>query len=264
MLHIVAALTLSVPPNLIDSFSSTQQNYCGGGFPQCPSENVSFTLFTALELAKGKTREGPSSILPDNENQILVTNGPIGMQWGMFVDLTVQPPKIINCTRFPLGENLSVKVLRESWVGYLATEGAEAGTVTCNATKECTKYEWNHTFGAGCAGVPKTGQEPEVWFVGTSAFPPSSSSASQPGQHSFPLIAMHNDIFYPVCNSSVQYRWYHSDWSADFQSPAPDTLFTVPDDANCPLMTPSNPKSAASKFASTMGGAWSLRLINQR
>jgi hypothetical protein len=75
---------------------------------------------------------------------------------------------------------------------------------------------------------------------------------------------MHNDIFDPVCNSSVQHRWYHSDWSADFQSPALDTLFTVPDDENCPLITLSNPKSAASKFASTMGGALSLRLINQR
>lgn len=229
-------------PNLVDSFSSTRQDSCGGGFPGCPSgtgrssPNISFSLFAAQDLAKGVLRIGPSSLLPKHENQVVVTQFEIGMQYFMHVDASTGPqqPRVINCTRVPLGENISVSVMRSAWIGWLGSKAVHVGTAPCNGNNVCQKYEWNSTFDVFCAnGSKMKGVEPERWFVGTRAYPPSSSSCSSGTP--VPLVAMMNDIHHPECDGGVAHVWYHTNWESAFQSPVSSSVFDVPPATSCPF-----------------------------
>ena len=228
-------------PALAEAFSSLRADSCGGGFPGCPAEptapaGATFEIFTALDVPGQKGRVGPWTRLPKGENQIVVSDYAAGVERVMFVDANVMPPRILNCTRRP-GPRQSVELMRETWVGNFATKPSKRqANVSCGwptPSSVCEQWEWDSTFGVGCPdGTSHVGQEPERWLVPSGKMPNFPAGVA-------PLVAMTNDVYAPGCGGTgpggaASYKWYHVDWSRQFNSPPIQGVFDVPPDSQCP------------------------------
>jgi hypothetical protein len=224
-------------PRFVERFSSMRTDDCGGTFPGCPADpsdpaGLVFTIFTAMDIPQQLTRVGPWSRLPVSENQVQISNSATGVQYNMWIDGSVLPAKVINCTRVQWPKQ-SVGLMRETWMGNFPTKPMPRGEVPCQTQKSgsCELWQWNSSFGVACApgAPPKMGLEPERWLLGA-PLPGANKSV-------VPLVAMLNDIHEPGCAGKPdQHRWYHSDWSEEFASPPDPGVFNVPSDADCPMM----------------------------
>lgn len=229
-------LAASAPTDkLATSFSAKQWNTCTSDWPACPAAKIGkdlikFSQFYAQDAIGFRERVGPTSLLPDKENQILVNRYDLGYKYMMWVDSSKEPAKVINCTR---GE-VKVPANQTSWALYFAGGFVGAvynGTTSCVNGTESHCQVWNnmHTFPIQCEKQNKsyTGMEPDIWTL------------APVDQDKLFLATFTNDVFWPAgsCLSpgNVTHKYWHLDFSEDFSTSIDDELFKVPHDDACPL-----------------------------
>ena len=120
------------PPPLATAFETTQTNSCGGGFPMCPSKNQTravYSQYVAQDLARQLERVGPTDLLPLDRNQVIVTNFAKGFQYGLHVDASVEPAKVINCSRLAVPTQTAAQ-LEQSFAAELGFATREAASVS--------------------------------------------------------------------------------------------------------------------------------------
>ena len=84
-------------PDLPVSWVASIHVNCSADFPLCPNQAIPFTQLAAQSGPGFKRRLGPTSFLPQDENQILVYRYDLGFQYLLNVDATPATPKVLNC-----------------------------------------------------------------------------------------------------------------------------------------------------------------------
>lgn len=228
-------LAVSAPTDkLATSFSTKQWNTCTSDWFACPAAQIGkhvieFFQYYAQDAIGFRERVGPTSLLPDKENQIVVGRYDLGYKYMMWVDSSQEPPKVINCTR----GKIKVPANQTSWAldfagGFFG--GVFNGTTSCvNGTKsDCQIWNNMHTFPIYCPMEPwnKTymGMEPEIWTLA-------------PVDHDKLFLATFtNDIFWPEGTClPAGHKYWHLDFSEEFSTSVDENLFKVPHDDACPL-----------------------------
>jgi len=149
-------------PSFVEQYSSLRTDDCGGDFPGCPASpadpaGLVFTILVAMDIPKQLTRVGPLSRLPVDENQVVVSDYAAGIQHNMWVDSSVLPAKVINCTRTAT-EKQSIGLMRESWMGNFPTKPMPRGKVPCKGQQSgsCDLWQWNSSFGQHFSCISRT------------------------------------------------------------------------------------------------------------
>jgi hypothetical protein len=203
--------------------------------------NETYKVDMAQSASSLKLTNGPTTLLPENENNQLVTRWDLGFQYGMWISGKGPTKTVLNCTRLNISNRIpktTTQTMREEFLGYsFKANNATTGRVPCSLSsssssssihvtedKACDEWIWVNEFGCGTAGgKPVMGREPEVWRTNTSL----SSGVI--------LASMTNTILKPTScpgpasiSASIDYT---ENWAADPDS----TLFDVPSDSDCPL-----------------------------
>jgi hypothetical protein len=197
--HPTSTPAISPLPPIPLSWSATIWNNCSWDFPFCPS-STPFTELVAQDAPGFKSRQGPISLLPKDENQLLIHRFDLGFQYLLWVDATAPVPTVLNCTRAAVEVPSNKTSWERGFIGNLYR--ASFNRTTARRGKV---YEYNTTFGAGCPYGPPphsyTGHEGQAW---TLAARDSSNYTVQ---------SFTNDIHYPPampknCSGGV-HMWWH-------------------------------------------------------
>eukprot|EP01006_Ploeotia_vitrea_P005721 TRINITY_DN118817_c0_g1_i1.p1 TRINITY_DN118817_c0_g1~~TRINITY_DN118817_c0_g1_i1.p1 ORF type:complete len:249 (+),score=41.46 TRINITY_DN118817_c0_g1_i1:26-772(+) len=213
-------------PHVNDVFAANRTDFCGGGFPFCPSTRVGkpFTIFHAMNAIKLMERLGPADYMPGVKQ---VARYDLGYNYLIHFDGN----KVTKCERQKIQQKVNSTELYLGLVGFFA-DSTNRGNVACPtpasssalAVDECQHWVWNHTFGVGCPHNKRyTGTEPERWFVDTHKTFPQGPQ----------LRAMFNDIHEPACKGKPIHQFYHSNWEKQYTGKPADSLFAVPPASQC-------------------------------
>ena len=234
-------------PNIATSFVVAKQwNNCSN-FPGCPSVGV-YTQMLAQDGPGFRNRMGPSSLLPQNENQVLIQRFDLGTEFLLWVDATQTPEKVINCSK----ASLDVPKNQSKWAsayidGLLLRGGVFDKMMQCTSSElpDCPRWYRDTSFSAGCFNhTSYTGHEHVTYLLRPTTEPATSSTT-------FSISGFSNVITYPkdcpqVCRGGAPKFWYQ-DWPDLSVSPSPE-LFEVP--ASCVAV------SVHALHASFKGGRW--------
>ena len=193
---------------------------CSWDFPFCPS-TTPYTELVAQDGPGFKSREGPTSLLPKDENQLMINRFDLGYQYLLWVDATEAVLRVLNCTRAAVEVPSNKSRWERGFIGNL-----DKAAFTRTTATQGKVYEYNTTFGVGCPYGPPphsyTGHEGQAWTLATH------------GSWNYSVQSFTNDIHYPAgampmnCSAGV-HKWWHEDWSdVDFGPAA--SLFDVPTD----------------------------------
>ena len=224
-----ASQNLPLPPISL-SFVTTVATNCSANWPLCPASagesSVSFTELRAQDAAGFKYRQGPISLLPKDENQILIARYDLATQYLLWVDSTPATPKVINCTKAPIQVPTNKTRWEHAFLGSLWLPGGQFNrTVQCPDLKssDCQRWQYPHNFSEGCLGKSYAGHQDQSWVLA-----PTSKDTSD----FFPM-QFSNDIYRPqgmpaACQpAGGLHAWWHDDHStvsADVEA----SLFDVP------------------------------------
>ena len=266
MMQAAALLLLTVaqfPTDKVNSdFSCTSVQACNGTFPGCPppAPNSTFSQHSVFEAwstssSRLARRLGPVSTLPLTLNQKVVYDSTRGTAYYMFIDVSKEKEKIINCTRqaYP---KLTAKQLRETLLGS-SYQSLANGSAPCSESSSrmgtCTKWQWVSHFGCGVAGQPpKMGREPEAWLLARSSSAAHGIDEDKEGGILI-LASMTNHIIYPdagpACHNG-SHTFALVDYTKDYHANPDESVFEVPSDAQCPesATTPSNVHPALLRY----------------
>lgn len=192
------AATGPLPPIPL-SWTATIWNNCSWDFPFCPS-STPYTEQGAQDAPGFKSMQGPISLLPKDENQLLVYRFDLGYQYLLWVDATSAVPKVLNCTRAAVEVPPNKTRWERGFMGHLYEATFSRTTIT-----QAKVYEYNSTFGDGCPYGPPphtfTGHEGQAWTLATH------------GSWNYSVQSFTNDIHYPDampknCSGGV-HTWWH-------------------------------------------------------
>ena len=154
----------------------------------------------------------------------------------MFVDASVSPPTVINCSRVAMPGGLTPAEVAESFTGYYPkatlVPSPPPPPPPSPPCPGCQLWQWVNSGQAPCPGSepPQVVYEPERWLLGPQApaptprgRAPSRSAAAAAG--SLPLRTMLNDVYSNSCGSPQQHIWATSDWQTEYKTPADPQLY---------------------------------------
>ena len=224
-------------PGVNLAFAATQTLNCSTGWPDCasttPGGSSVYTIGVTLDLDQRRSKTGPISLLPAHENQIVIDRYDTGYKYGLFVDVSVVPPRVINCTRqvYPTVENFTAGELREAFLGYI-DKSQPSSPAPCDSVGRlgtCDTWLWTSQVGCSGPGIPPgtVGLEPETWFTKA---PASGGNLTFAG--------MSNLIHTPkVCCQTERCRppviWAIEDMTLDWTPNPPASAFNVPPASQC-------------------------------
>ena len=110
---------------------------------------------------------GPLSLLPQNENQVLIQRFDLGAEFLLWVDATQTPEKVINCSKGPLDVPKNQSIWAAAYVSGLLTRGG-----TFDKMMQCTSSElpdcprWYHDNNFSVVHWPRSR---DVWELRTLA-----------------------------------------------------------------------------------------------
>ena len=209
-------------PDLPISWVASIHVNCSADFPLCPDHGTPFTQLAAQSGPGFKRRLGPTSFLPQDENQILVYRYDLGYQYLLHVDATPATPKVLNCSRAPLGVPQNKTAWERGYFGELGNAATTGPAPCAPPAPGCELWEYDHTANMACLGTDFTIHQTQQWQLSPLAV----------GQPVF-LQEYSNKLFYPPAAPAEclggDVKWYVGDWSGANLSPD-DSLFDVPDE----------------------------------
>ena len=181
-----------------------------------------------------KRRQGPTSLLPKNENQLLIDRYDLGFTFLIWVDATTPTtPKVLNCSKAPVGVPPNKTKWERGYLGNLDRATFVPPYVQCTSAgqPQCQLWQYATTFSCGCAGGSYTGHEVQNWMLAPMAIGIPVTPATVFGSS----CRSPDDIIYPKmpqgCPPSNAHKWWHGTWS-DISTTVPGSLFDVPADCS--------------------------------
>jgi len=206
---------------------------CSASFPLCRAgPNATFSELRAQDSVGFKYRLGPTSLLPKEANQLLITHFGVALEYLVWVDATAAPPKVINCTKAKVHVPTNQTAWAHGFLGSLWTPGGTFnGDVPCTGvnSSSCQKWDFRSTFSESCLGKSYEGHEEQRWLLTpTDGEAPPSSNVS--------VMTFTNDIYRPTgmpsaCGAGGHTAWWHDTWLTS-SALVDASIFDVP--ADCP------------------------------
>jgi hypothetical protein len=233
MLAVLLGTALSQVPTTLPHISTSffvakQQTNCSN-FPGCPAHTGKSSVFHQTVAQDGpgfKSRKGPTSLLPDDDNQVLIQRFDLGEKYLLSVDTTSGAEKVLSCIKAPLEVPPNQTKWALEYAFGLINHCHFDRILQCTVSElpDCPQWIYDHTVEDNCSGTIYTAHEHMRYLLKPDTEPVNTSTI-------FTVDSFSNEVAYPPdtptkCGVGV---WWNLEWPDVSVFPVAE-LFEVPTD----------------------------------
>jgi hypothetical protein len=220
----------AILPHITTSFFVAKQQTNCSNLPGCPDHpgkpSAVFHQTVAQDGPGFKSRKGPTSLLPDDANEVLIQRFDLGEQYHLSVDTTSGTEKVLSCTKAPLEVPTNQTKWALEYAFGLINSCHFDRTQQCTGSKlpDCPQWVSDHTGTDSCFdGTHYTFHQHMMYLLKPATEPVDSSTV-------FAIDSFTNEVAFPPnmpAKCGPGGTWWNLEWPGVSVSPAAD-LFEVP------------------------------------